>query len=88
MTYIFLLFFLFNILSFILTVVDKELAKKNKQRIPENYFFIIAILGGWPLGILTMKIVRHKTLKRSFQVKYFLSICSNLIATGLIIYLF
>ena len=72
-----------NFITTFIVIVDKFNAKKNRRRIPENYFYILAILGGWLVGILTMKIMRHKTVKRSFQIKYFFSICTNLIVIGL-----
>ena len=55
--------------------------------IPENYFFVAAILGGWPMGFLTMKTIRHKTVKKSFQVKYFLSSLLNILIIGIFIFI-
>ena len=73
-------------LSLFIVILDKKFAEKNIRRMPENYFFITAILGGWPIGSLTMKTIRHKTVKRSFQVKYFLSSLINI--SVLLIFIF
>ncbi|WDF59764.1 DUF1294 domain-containing protein [Flavobacterium sp. KACC 22758] len=70
---IFLLYFLVvNILVFILAGYDKNLARKNKRRIPENTLFFLQLIGGTP-GLLTaMFLFRHKTRKTSFIVKFIL----------------
>ena len=83
---IFIFIGLVNIFSYFIVILDKKFAEKNLRRIPENYFFIIAILGGWPMGSLTMKTIRHKTVKRSFQVKYFLSSLLNILIIGILIF--
>ena len=49
-------------------VLDKQLAKKEKMRIPESRLFRIAILGG-SLGVLFgMYTFRHKTLHKQFTI--------------------
>jgi uncharacterized membrane protein YsdA (DUF1294 family) len=70
---IFLLYFLVvNIFVFILAGYDKNLARKNKRRIPENTLFFLQLIGGTP-GLLTaMFLFRHKTRKTSFIVKFIL----------------
>lgn len=70
---IFLLYFLVvNIFVFILAGYDKNLARKNKRRIPENTLFFLHLIGGTP-GLLTaMFLFRHKTRKTSFIVKFIL----------------
>ena len=48
--------------------LDKQLAKKEKMRIPESRLFRIAILGG-SLGVLLgMYTFRHKTLHKQFTI--------------------
>ena len=66
-----LLYFLFvNIFVFILTGYDKNQAKKNKRRIPENTLFFLEAIGG-TIGLLTaMLFFRHKTSKSSFIIKF------------------
>ncbi|QLC66841.1 DUF1294 domain-containing protein [Flavobacterium sp. LPB0248] len=68
---IFLLYFLIiNILVFILAGYDKNRARKNKRRIPENTLFFLQLIGGTP-GLLTaMLLFKHKTSKTSFIVKF------------------
>lgn len=62
-----------NFLSFFLMKIDKKKALKNQRRISEQSFFLISMLGGF-FGILVSgKLFRHKTQKKSFQIKIFIA---------------
>jgi len=50
-----------NAVGFILMLVDKIKAKKNKWRIPEATLFLVALIGGCVGSILGMYAFRHKT---------------------------
>ena len=55
-----------NLLSCVLTVADKRRAKRRAWRVPEATLLWVAALGGAPLELLTMKLIRHKTQHRKF----------------------
>ena len=57
-----------NIVSFFLMGYDKQCARKNRRRIPENTLFLSAILFGALGGTLGMFIFRHKTRHWYFRV--------------------
>ncbi|WP_068674600.1 DUF1294 domain-containing protein [Oceanobacillus sp. Castelsardo] len=57
-----------NIIGFILMGVDKQKAIKQKYRIPERTFWIIALLGGALGTYFGMKRYRHKTKHKSFTI--------------------
>ena len=59
-----------NIFSFLLILIDKYQSRKQLRRIPENQLFLLALLGGWFLGIIGMKLIRHKTSKKSFKIRW------------------
>ena len=61
-------FFIINLIGYFLMYLDKEKAKKNKWRIKESTFFIIAILGGSVGAFLGMKVFRHKTKHLKFSI--------------------
>lgn len=66
MYYLSVYIFTINLMGFILMAMDKNLAKNNKLRIPENTLFLISLLLG-SIGILLgMYIFRHKTKKKGF----------------------
>ncbi len=54
--------------SVIITVYDKNAAKKRKKRIPENFLMLTAFCGGAIPMLITMKIIRHKTQHNKFML--------------------
>lgn len=64
------LFLCINIIVFILAGYDKNQARKNKRRIPENTLFFFEAIGGTIGLLLAMLFFRHKTSKSSFIIKF------------------
>lgn len=57
-----------NVISVITCVVDKFKAQRGSWRISEKTLFILSFLGGAFGMYLTMRAIRHKTLKRRFMM--------------------
>ena len=57
-----------NALGFLLMLMDKHFAKKNKRRIPEATLLGVAALGGSLGSLGGMYLVRHKTLHIKFTL--------------------
>lgn len=57
-----------NAAGFLLMLVDKWKAKKNRWRIRESTLLIVAALGGSVGSLLGMYIFRHKTLHLKFTL--------------------
>lgn len=55
-----------NAAAFLLMLIDKVKAKKNRWRIPEATLFLVAAIGGSIGSILGMYTFRHKTKHVSF----------------------
>ena len=68
MKYFLLYLLLINAAAFLLMLVDKLKAKKNRWRIPERTLFGSALLGGSIGAILGMYAFRHKTRHLSFTL--------------------
>ena len=68
MKYFLLYLLLINAVAFLLMLVDKLKAKKNRWRIPERTLFGSALLGGSIGAILGMYTFRHKTRHLSFTL--------------------
>ena len=67
--YIILIYFLLiSLVSIIVTVHDKNAAKKNKWRVPESTLLFLGFIGGSTFMFITMLIIRHKTKKAKFMV--------------------
>lgn len=57
-----------NLLGFSSMGIDKKRAKAREWRIKESTLFLIAFIGGSLGSLLGMKVFRHKTKHRSFQI--------------------
>ena len=68
MKYFLLYLLLINAAAFLLMLVDKLKAKKNRWRIPERTLFGSALLGGSIGALLGMYTFRHKTKHLSFTL--------------------
>ena len=68
MKYFLLYLLLINAVAFLLMLVDKIKAKKNRWRIPERTLFGSALLGGSVGALLGMYTFRHKTNHLSFTL--------------------
>lgn len=55
-------------LTILLTVYDKCTAGGRRHRVPEQLFFILALLGGAFVMYLTMLLIRHKTKHKRFML--------------------
>ena len=68
MKYLLIYLLLINALGFVLMLVDKWKAKKNRWRIPEATLMWVAALGGSVGSLAGMYTVRHKTKHLKFTV--------------------
>lgn len=60
--------FLINAVSFLLMLIDKWKARKNRWRIPEATLMGAALLGGSVGALAGMYLVRHKTKHPKFTL--------------------
>ena len=56
-----------NLAAAVITVADKRRAKRGRWRIPENTLLFVATLGGAPVMLAMMRLIRHKTRHRKFM---------------------
>ena len=57
-----------SLASIVLTVKDKNAAKKHQWRIPESVLMFFGLFGGATAMLITMKKIRHKTKHIKFMV--------------------
>ena len=77
-------FIIINIISFLITGIDKLLAITNKRRISEKTLLTLAFLGGSIGTFISMFLFHHKTKKIKFKILIPLFIIMQII---LLIYL-
>ena len=60
---------LVNLAGFVAFGIDKRRAERGSSRTPEATLVLFAVAGGWVGCWAGVKAFRHKSSKRSFQVK-------------------
>ena len=73
-----------NALGFLLMLVDKWKARKNRWRVRESTLLLIAALGGSVGSLLGMYLFRHKTRHLKFTLGIPLILAAQCIAAVLI----
>ncbi|MCK9685251.1 DUF1294 domain-containing protein [Scleromatobacter humisilvae] len=66
-----------SVLSFALYAVDKAAAIDKRDRIPESVLLWLGLAGGWPGAIVAQQVLRHKTAKWTFRLRFWLSVVAN-----------
>ncbi|MBQ8223153.1 MAG: DUF1294 domain-containing protein [Bacteroidales bacterium] len=79
-------FVLINIGNFLLFAIDKHLAKKNKERIPETTMILLSAMGGALGGLCSMYIFRHKTKQAKFYILLPLFLIMHIIIAVLMVF--
>lgn len=88
-------FVVINVLAVLITIIDKNIAKKNeslpqgkkKMRIRERTLFLISALGGSVAMYITMLKIRHKTKHPSFMVGIPIIFAVQLVISALVYWL-
>ena len=57
--------------------LDKSAARSRAQRTPERTLLLLGLAGGWPGAVLAQQWLRHKTVKTSFQAKFWATVFVN-----------
>lgn len=71
-----------NVATLILYGWDKWAAIKNRLRVPELLLHLMSILGGTPAAFAAQSAFRHKTVKRSFQVAFWVIAIAQIVLIG------
>lgn len=64
--------------SYLMYRADKMAAGSGARRTPEGNLHLVDLLGGWPGGLIAQQRFRHKTIKRSFQFVFWVTVIVNL----------
>jgi len=66
-------------LAFVVYAADKAAARAGRQRVSEGSLIMLGFVGGWPGALLAQQLLRHKTIKQSFQRRFWQSVLLNVL---------
>lgn len=70
--------FAINATTFFAYWLDKHAARKGQWRTKEDTLHLFGLAGGWPAARLAQQVLRHKTIKPSFQLTYWATVWTHL----------
>lgn len=68
---------LLSAITFCVYAADKAAARRHLRRVSENTLHLLALCGGWPGAWLAQRTLRHKSSKRSFRWRFWLTVVLN-----------
>ena len=71
-----------SIVTYFIYSADKSAAKNGARRTPEKKLHLLGMMGGWPGAVLAQKILRHKSVKQSFQHGFWVRVAINCVGFG------
>lgn len=69
-----------SVYCYVAYALDKSAARKGARRTPESSLLMMGLIGGWPGAVLAQQRLRHKTIKRPFQQRFWCSVVLNILA--------
>ena len=76
-----------NAVTFLLYAYDKPAARAARPRVPEKLLHVHALIGGSPAAIVAQRLLRHKSIKGSFQLVMWLIVVVQIGAVGVYLWL-
>jgi uncharacterized membrane protein YsdA (DUF1294 family)/cold shock CspA family protein len=68
---------LLSVASYLVYWWDKDAAGARRWRTAEDTLHLLDLLGGWPGALIAQQQFRHKTVKRSFQTVFWITVALN-----------
>ena len=75
-----------SLVAYVAYAMDKSAAKRGAWRTPESTLHTLELLCGWPGAWLAQRQLRHKSVKTSFRIEFFMMVVLNLVALAYVIY--
>ena len=69
-------------LTFLAYASDKAAARRNAWRTKESTLHMLGLAGGWPGALLAQHLLRHKSVKQSYQYSLWFTVLANCVALG------
>jgi uncharacterized membrane protein YsdA (DUF1294 family) len=68
-----------NLITFVIYAYDKSIAKTQLTRVPESLLLLLALVGGTIGALAAMQLLRHKTAKAGFRLKFWLVVIVQIV---------
>lgn len=68
-----------SLVTFVLYADDKARAKRGDWRTPEQTLHLCELAGGWLGGFIAQQQLRHKSVKRSYQIVFWMIVVLHLV---------
>jgi len=75
--FIFAIYIVASLFTFIMYTVDKSAAMKGVWRINESTLHLLSLVGGWPGALVAQQKLRHKSKKQSFRLVFWVTVLLN-----------
>lgn len=75
-------YLLSSFITFFAYLFDKSSAQNNQWRTPESTLHLFSLIGGWPGALVAQIMLRHKSIKQSFQFEFWVTVIINCSALG------
>ncbi len=75
-----LLYPVMSVFTYVLYADDKTRARQKIWRTSEQTLHVCELVGGWPGGYVAQQILRHKSLKQSYQFEFWLIVVIHQVA--------
>jgi uncharacterized membrane protein YsdA (DUF1294 family) len=66
-----------SVLCFVFYAIDKQAAIHGRGRISESMLLSLGLVGGWPGAIVAQQMLRHKTSKVTFRIRFWITVTAN-----------
>jgi len=71
-----------SVACFVMYMMDKAAARAGRWRTSENLLLFAGLACGWPGAVLAQTLLRHKSSKRSFRARFWVTIVVNVALFG------
>lgn len=75
---VFCVYGIMSALTFCVYGIDKFKAKRGMWRTPERTLHVLELCCGWPGALAAQRLFRHKSIKRSFRIVFWLMVLLNM----------
>ena len=69
-----------SLITYVVYGMDKSAAQRRRFRTSEATLHLLALLGGWPGGMIAQQHLRHKSKKAEFRFVFWITVVLNLVA--------